>query len=300
MPPDYSSDNDLQKPLHSKLNGFPSVPPFKSPPSFTSFPNTSRVRHHASLGGPPSTSFRDAHSYPSQSDNFSSHMTSAQSQPHLNAGHAFDTLHQLRGFDFTPTAQPPNGDRKQSYSMVDFGPGPSSAAMLQSHAAKSVGAPLSLHGPHQQQHGFGHHSTSQSAFSGSMHLQSQTPYGPHLQTNGPTSGNGVSNNPIGLNHLNGSGNPSQEEISTIFVVGFPEDMQVRMFCIGLAAPSNMLFLGARIPEHVHVLCGIRGCHAEDSQQGIYGVRKRDRSRSSRIYAARTQWNELSAVLCGSQ
>lgn len=54
---------------------------------------------------------------------------------------------------------------------------------------------------------------------GLTHMQSQTPYGPHLPSTStvplhPASGNVT--------------NPTQvEEISTIFVVGFPDDMQVR-------------------------------------------------------------------------
>ncbi|KAF8214090.1 hypothetical protein K438DRAFT_1563487, partial [Mycena galopus ATCC 62051] len=47
-------------------------------------------------------------------------------------------------------------------------------------------------------------------------MHSQTPYGPHV--------------PIGVAGLSlGGGMPMQEDISTIFVVGFPEDMQEREF-----------------------------------------------------------------------
>lgn len=63
------------------------------------------------------------------------------------------------------------------------------------------------------------------SYAPSVQIASQTPYGPHI----PIVSNGqaaVSNGPQGNQHLN-------EDISTIFVVGFPEDMQVSVsffFC----------------------------------------------------------------------
>ena len=54
---------------------------------------------------------------------------------------------------------------------------------------------------------------------GLTHMQSQTPYGPHLPSTSAVSVHSASTNVT---------NPTQvEEISTIFVVGFPDDMQVR-------------------------------------------------------------------------
>lgn len=52
-------------------------------------------------------------------------------------------------------------------------------------------------------------------------LSSQTPFGPHVPANG-----GVPLSQVGL--INQTQN-QQEDISTIFVVGFPDDMQVRYF-----------------------------------------------------------------------
>ena len=46
---------------------------------------------------------------------------------------------------------------------------------------------------------------------------------------------------------------TQEEISTIFVVGFPEDMTVSCRILHLAETSITSFLGTRISKHVHVL-----------------------------------------------
>lgn len=61
-----------------------------------------------------------------------------------------------------------------------------------------------------------------SYLNGLTHMQSQTPYGPHL----PSASSTVPMHSVGGNVTN----PTQvEEISTIFVVGFPDDMQEREF-----------------------------------------------------------------------
>lgn len=68
-------------------------------------------------------------------------------------------------------------------------------------------------------------------------LQSQNQFGSQLPSNGAGSGPGAGgqgnalNGTSGLSHVNGNlqNNQQQEEISTIFVVGFPDDMQVRGF-----------------------------------------------------------------------
>ncbi|KAJ7098699.1 hypothetical protein B0H15DRAFT_772139, partial [Mycena belliarum] len=52
-------------------------------------------------------------------------------------------------------------------------------------------------------------------------MHSQTPYGPHVPAMGPMNGAGLPP-PAMLGNM-------QEDISTIFVVGFPEDMQEREF-----------------------------------------------------------------------
>jgi hypothetical protein len=62
---------------------------------------------------------------------------------------------------------------------------------------------------------------------GLTHMQSQTPYGPHLA--GSLSQAGAISTSTSMHLPNGTGQSSsvqQEEISTIFVVGFPDDMQV--------------------------------------------------------------------------
>jgi hypothetical protein len=103
-------------------------------------------------------------------------------------------------------------------------------------------APPGLHSQpsqHRQLDGYQHHQSQ--TYSNGLHLQSQTPYGPHLQTSGlgsagaglnSTSGPAPANTAV-MNHMTGANNAAsqnnaQEEISTIFVVGFPEDMQARV------------------------------------------------------------------------
>jgi hypothetical protein len=51
-----------------------------------------------------------------------------------------------------------------------------------------------------------------------------------------------------------------EVISTIFVVGFPDDMQVR--CPVRFSHAVLTTAGTRIPKHVHLCLGLRGCHAQ--------------------------------------
>lgn len=66
----------------------------------------------------------------------------------------------------------------------------------------------------------------------------------------------------------------QEEISTIFVVGFPDDMQVRHYAFSLCqrftvrrrTDGNSAYcnIGARVSKHVHVLSRFRSCDTEDT------------------------------------
>ena len=83
---------------------------------------------------------------------------------------------------------------------------------------------------------------------GLTHMQSQTPYGPHL----PSASTTVPMHSVGGNVTN----PTQvEEISTIFVVGFPDDMQVRCIVYSFLPPSPKPAIGTRVPKHVHILIG---------------------------------------------
>ncbi|KAF9534109.1 hypothetical protein CPB83DRAFT_889121 [Crepidotus variabilis] len=67
-------------------------------------------------------------------------------------------------------------------------------------------------------------------YSNGVQITSQTPYGPHLPSNAPSAPAVSATGPslVG-NGVNSNSNTAGEEISTIFVVGFPEDMQEREF-----------------------------------------------------------------------
>jgi hypothetical protein len=261
--PEYS-DLDGQK-QQAKMNGFgsASVGQYRTSTAFNAFSNT-RMRHQHTPGS--SIQYREApqsafnHAYPTAADVFPvQQMTSPtpQQQQPSSVSHIFE-VHQGRGFDFgagngsqSNAATPLGSHNKPSQYNVDpYGANSSSSALLQSHQVGGIikpggtNQPMAPPGLHSQasQHqqpldGYQHHQ-SQSYLNG-LHLQSQTPYGPHLQTNGsgntgPGSTNvpgSVTSNAAVMNHLTGanngaSQNNSQEEISTIFVVGFPEDMQV--------------------------------------------------------------------------
>jgi len=95
---------------------------------------------------------------------------------------------------------------------------------------------------HHQQQQQPQHNAYSAPYSSGPHLSSQTPYGPHVPAApAPSSTNGTSTSttpggPPGLAPpaTTSTANPSSssantEEISTIFVVGFPEDMQEREF-----------------------------------------------------------------------
>jgi len=251
--PEYS-DLDGQKQQQSKVNGFASAAasgPYRTSTAFNAFSNT-RLRHQHAPGS--SIQYRDPgfnHAYTTAADVFPVQQMTSPTQQQQQASslpHPYD-LHQGRGFEFPAgngsqagVTSSLTGHTKQSqYGLDPFGTSSSSSALLQSHQVTGSikqtnppSAPPGLH-PQPSQHqqsldGYQHHQ-SQIQY---LHLQSQTPYGPHLQTGGvpngvsaPTGANGMN----GMGHLNGANggvqqNNVQEEISTIFVVGFPEDMQV--------------------------------------------------------------------------
>lgn len=264
--PDYS-DLDSQP----KGNGFGGGPgtgagngPYRTSTSFNAFSNN-RMR-------PPPTGsvqYRDTppsafNPYPTAADVFPVHQMTSPTQQHQqpqSASHPFE-MHQGRGFDFGGNGAQGGGSAVQSplsshntkqpqYGLDLYGSTPPSSAVLQSHQVgggkpAGGGAPPGLHPQpsHQQQalDGYPQQQQQHAPYLNGLHLQSQTPYGPHLQTNGPGSAGPVPtsaagpppNSAAGMNgmsHLNGANggappNSAQEEISTIFVVGFPEDMQV--------------------------------------------------------------------------
>lgn len=181
---------------------------------------------HPSLGNPPPSSFRmrqvtttsaASQSFTGASESFPNHplgiqhQLSQQSQQASSVSSGFEA----RGMDFG-SSPPLAGKISQQFALDPF---------LQSHTAKTQ--------MHDSFHPLSHsNSAGQVPYLNSVHLQSQTPYGPHLQSSGAVGGAAGTARSLGASgQLNAavepqSGSSQQEEISTIFVVGFPDDMQV--------------------------------------------------------------------------
>lgn len=176
------------------MNGFGGSTSYRA--SFTSYPNSNR-NHQLN-----SSQFRDApHTfYPPGNDAFSSQTTS----PLQN----FDPH---GGFEYLPQQhQGLNGHK----GFLD-GYNPNGVPLLSHHNNPKSNGPIGSQ-PYPK------HSYP----GGPVQLTSQTPYGPHVAAGGnlpnTLAGSQPNSNANGVQN----GNNTQEEISTIFVVGFPEDMQV--------------------------------------------------------------------------
>ena len=190
--------------------------------SFTSFPNTTRNRlgHQASQPALNSAAlpFRDTPSFYPGSDAFSAGQMTSPVPTHMQP------------YDHRPSYEfsHPNGSHKPF--LPDQFPPPS---------MHNPGKPA----PQQQQPHGGFPSSH--IYSNGVQLSSQTPYGPHVPTM-PNAANpavppGLSNS-SSMNMPNGSNTAANgEEISTIFVVGFPDDMQVRCHLIFLTHCLNAQF-----------------------------------------------------------
>ncbi|KAK7049744.1 hypothetical protein VNI00_005775 [Paramarasmius palmivorus] len=190
--------------------------------SFTSIPNatrTSRAPAAASSALPSNNSvlYRDnANQAPSFYSN------DLYPPPHLTS----PTQSQMQPFDprasfdyagVAPASATNGGNHhKASYNVVDpfisnshpLGPGKPSQGINPSHLNGFVGG-------NPRQGNF-------------THLSSQTPYGPHIPSNIATAPGGATSTTAGSG-LSGTNGVTHEEISTIFVVGFPDDMQEREF-----------------------------------------------------------------------
>ena len=238
---DYSPLKFHQSP--TKLNGFATATSTKH--SFNSYPNTTRFRHQTNISTP-TTSFRDPQPfYPtSTSDVYPLHMSS----PNHTHIQPFD--HPRASYDYSA-------------------PHSVNATAHKNYLADQYSAPPALLKPSSQQQQ--PYPSTQSQYTNGIHLSSQTPYGPHVPTS--VAGN-VPSNPgappglISSNMANGSNTAiNGEEISTIFVVGFPEDMQVRCtlsYQSGFLTHLFIFVLGTRIPKHVYFFTRFRGSHPEDS------------------------------------
>ncbi|KAI0677651.1 hypothetical protein C8Q78DRAFT_961651 [Trametes maxima] len=252
---DYSSLSPESDALNfsNKVNASFAAAPFRTSTSFTSF--TNRSRHPAS--------FRDTSSnftsttYPPSNDMFGgsqnpmTHLPPSQSQQSL--AHNLDSLHHAgRPFDLAAAGSQLGGgvaaNGVAQSKQLPFGADPyrqnhdSTSTLLQKQQGGGQGL---LQNGQAMQHS--HQSASQAPFHnaftnglGSHSLGhgplAQPQYGTHLPGNGAgpgqggAQGNGVTGAP-NPNHANGPAPTAQaqEEISTIFVVGFPDDMSEREF-----------------------------------------------------------------------
>lgn len=213
---DYLLDDDMHKHQSSvKLTNGPSSS-FKPP--FPSFTGTNRQRHHPPSTIIPSNSFRENSNAYIPPDLYNAQMTSPTQSHHP----PFDSR---PSFDYTGQTMI-NGGHKPSFSLPDHHghPNISASHKMQQHAS-----------PPGQFNGFSGN------FVNGLHISSQTPFGPHIPAGPPTALNGTAPSAVMSSTsmmMNGPGNAppqqQQEDISTIFVVGFPDDMQVcnciRTFC----------------------------------------------------------------------
>ncbi|CDO73839.1 hypothetical protein BN946_scf185015.g168, partial [Trametes cinnabarina] len=234
----------------AKVNGSFATAPFKTSTSFTPF--ATRSRH------PPSLRDTSSFPYPPSNDLFGgvqspiSQLASSHSQPtlpnHLESLHAAARTYDLS----TPAAQLNGGIGVNgvSHKPLPFGSDPyrqgydSTSTLLQQKQSGGVTGAQALqqNGQAMLPHPSNAQTSFHNAFSGGLGSHSlggplsQPPFGSHLAGNGlgpgqnGGQGSGVSGGPP-PSHANGpvSSSQGQEEISTIFVVGFPDDMSEREF-----------------------------------------------------------------------
>ncbi|TFY56765.1 hypothetical protein EVJ58_g7438 [Rhodofomes roseus] len=242
IPPDYNPLNSAEPDalnLQAKLNGFGSGP-FNSRSSLSFNPFPPRPRHN-------NVPFRDTSAaFNTVAYQQSGDMFGAQNQQAQSSAFGFDSMSAPgRAQDFATvgvqnaSSLGANSTAHNKFSM-DGGFRPGLESLLQSQQMNqqtSLPTTLPLHQQGSQQ-------PFQGAFgNGLSHLShappgalpAHTQFGPTLPTttagSGAVTGQGASlTGGPGMNHVNGaSQNHQQEEISTIFVVGFPEDMQEREF-----------------------------------------------------------------------
>ncbi|KAJ3752156.1 hypothetical protein EV360DRAFT_55719 [Lentinula raphanica] len=121
----------------------------------------------------------------------------------------------------------------------------------------NYGAPFGLAEPYANYNKLTHSSQAHSIpHTVNPHAVSQTPYGPHLATNPVSMG-------VNTGHGSGSGNMNsannmQEDISTIFVVGFPDDMQEREFQNMFTFSSGFEAATLKIPNKEYTAYGVSG------------------------------------------
>ncbi|KAJ3558762.1 hypothetical protein NP233_g11439 [Leucocoprinus birnbaumii] len=207
LPSDFSGEHSQS----GKLNGLANSN--LSREQFTNFPNTNRPRHQNSQSLLNSTAppFREPGTY------FPSSSNDIYSNPLMSPTSAPMQSHDPRmGYEFSRAQGLGTGHK----NFPD--PFTSPVGVMPSH--QGTGKP-SFTQPPQGHSNFG----PGTPFMNGMH--SQTPYGPHIPASVSQSTSASAGNPpTSANYTSAKDSSNnQEEISTIFVVGFPEDMQEREF-----------------------------------------------------------------------
>ena len=224
MHSDFPPHSDLDPQKLSKLDNLVPPGPYRTSTAFNAFSNA-RSRQ-ASIHANNAHTFRDTSNL---SQNYPIDIYAASqpisSPPHQPATSTFDHIISRNSYDFIG-AQGPPGLGGQNKALFNNNVDPFAQQLHKQAGLFSPGVQQQqAQAPPPQQQLNGLHSATQSSFLNGLHpqqMQSQTPYGPHLPTS--VSAPAVSQ----ANHANSATQASsQEEISTIFVVGFPEDMQVR-------------------------------------------------------------------------
>ncbi|PCH40771.1 hypothetical protein WOLCODRAFT_136982 [Wolfiporia cocos MD-104 SS10] len=233
FPSDYtplaSAESDALN-FHSKANGFGS-PPFRTSTSFNPFP--SRSRQNTVPFRETSSSFNNA-SYPLNStDLYNGQGTQAQT----TSSFGFDGIHHpSRAQDFSGMGA------QAALAFAGNGVSQNKAMSFPAEAYRTIDpgivspqgmatTPLPLHqAGGQQPFGMAHTLTHPHQTA----LSAQTQFGSTLPTAASGPGMGGQGSSLAgapsMTHGNGTApTQQQEEISTIFVVGFPDDMQEREF-----------------------------------------------------------------------
>ncbi|GLB34127.1 putative RNA recognition motif contatinign protein [Lyophyllum shimeji] len=264
--PDFAVEQEsrkFQQHPQPKLDSFSSN--FR-PNSFNQFAPT-RPRHQTTRPNLPSSNqFRDTPSYfpTSTAEVFASSLPS-QPQPHLQP------FESRNSYDFGAQM---NANGLGTKNFVDMYSPTNHLPSHQVNGSKS----------HQQQQAQQpQHPAYSAPYSNGPHLSSQTPYGPHVPSASASSainGTSAGTTPSGPPGLGPPGNAStnnqansstnQEEISTIFVVGFPDDMQEREFQNMFTFSPDFEAATLKIPNKEYTAYGGLGSGPRNGYSGFGG------------------------------
>ncbi|KIM63719.1 hypothetical protein SCLCIDRAFT_116764 [Scleroderma citrinum Foug A] len=266
LAPDYLSDSDTLplKPSEApKSSTDLNAGPFRS--SFSAFNGMNGT--HTQGGSVPPNAFRmrqpdtlvtGSQSFGASSENHSTHQPLRLKHQLSQQSHQGSSLpsatFEPRNVDFSGNL-PLSNKTSQSFTLDPFG---------QAHSVKSQLQPQT----HDSFHSLSHNaSAAQVPYLNGVHVQSQTPYGPHLQSNGnPVSSSRAMAAASQSSALEPPGN-QQEEISTIFVVGFPDDMQEREFQNMFTFSPGFEAATLKIPNKEYTAYGSNGHAANQPLRG---------------------------------